>query len=430
MQFDGLIDGVAGPPAHGQHLKSKGLDNIDFSCFLNAVLQCLIRMGPWNESEDTTSPTRNRFDNVRLRCLATFSAMRSHIPDTVTVNCLQDLRLELGVMDADLRTGQADAAQVALLLLQALQEPMPEESWPVRSPIFTTLTCTQENCGGKSIHAITGTMLEVEIGQASSTLVQCLENTFANCTVEHTCDTCKVKQTNVVKTTDLVQAPPILMLRLLRTPPGSHLTSEKNTARVTYPKELDLSPFLLDRNTKAMYDLSACVNHEGPSILSGHFTAIVQSHSDTWHHCNDKSVEEARPVDFDPAKVYILFYTRRKDTHSDLQEPVTVADAVEAVIDDSISGGGDEDNAQLTSAVANATTGQNADMDSVNNGRATVVQNSVHDVMHASNIAKRYLWCVGVCILSVCMNLSVFVCVHECTPRSTFFVSKICTGSN
>ena len=127
--------------------------------------------------------------------------------------------------------------------------------------------------------------MEVEIIQSSSTLVECLHKTFADCTVEWACQKCKGRQ-SCVKTTRLLKAPPVLMLKLRHTPDDLQ-SLQKNKTDVRYPKvDLNLSQFVMGaegqvgQNTQTMYDLLAVVNHQGDCVKSGHFTAIV--HSDRW----------------------------------------------------------------------------------------------------------------------------------------------------
>jgi len=162
-------------------------------------------------------------------------------------------------MDADLCKGQADAAQVVKWLLQAMQQELPVQMWPVQSSIVTIIKCANPHCTGQSTHEITGNVMEVEMDQSSSTLVECLHKTFADCTVEWTCPTCVRKQL-CVKETSLLEAPPVLMLRMRRAP-DDLLSFQKNTSRVLYPKvDLNLSPFVMgsedlsEHDAQALYD--------------------------------------------------------------------------------------------------------------------------------------------------------------------------------
>ncbi|KYQ93108.1 peptidase C19 family protein [Tieghemostelium lacteum] len=130
------------------------------------------------------------------------------------------------------------------------------------------------------------------------------------------CNQCK-KHQRATKKFDIWSAPPILVVHLKR-------FSYKRTLRdkldivVKFPlKDLDLSPFVLNKDQPSpVYDLYAVSNHFG-SLGGGHYTAFALNElENTWYRFDDSSVSETQnPNSIVSDAAYVLFY-RRKDTHN------------------------------------------------------------------------------------------------------------------
>lgn len=107
----------------------------------------------------------------------------------------------------------------------------------------------------------------------------------------------------------LKEVPPCLIIHLQRfsvTGVGKRgVRLSKNHTHIAIPTELDLSKF----GGTGIYRLSAMVIHEGSSVDSGHYVAVVRYSEDDWWHASDTSVRRLQGTlsNYNP---YLLFYTR------------------------------------------------------------------------------------------------------------------------
>lgn len=107
----------------------------------------------------------------------------------------------------------------------------------------------------------------------------------------------------------LKEVPPCLIIHLQRfsvTGVGKRgVRLSKNHTHIAIPTELDLSKF----GGTGIYRLTAMVIHEGSSVDSGHYVAVVRYGEDDWWHASDTSVRRLQGTlsNYNP---YLLFYTR------------------------------------------------------------------------------------------------------------------------
>lgn len=74
---------------------------------------------------------------------------------------------------------------------------------------------------------------------------------------------------------------------------------------------LDISPYSLEKNKPALYDLFAVCNHFG-NVGNGHYTAFCKNlKSEKWVCYDDNYVKEIEPKDVVSKHAYLLFYKRR-----------------------------------------------------------------------------------------------------------------------
>lgn len=96
---------------------------------------------------------------------------------------------------------------------------------------------------------------------------------------------------------------------------------------VSFPMELDLSPFMASRRSangkeqkivnddlhiskNNKYSLFAVINHIG-SLQSGHYSVFVRQHQDQWFRCNDSVIMKASVQDVLQSEAYLLFYHKQ-----------------------------------------------------------------------------------------------------------------------
>ncbi|XP_039216460.1 ubiquitin carboxyl-terminal hydrolase 22 isoform X2 [Crotalus tigris] len=79
----------------------------------------------------------------------------------------------------------------------------------------------------------------------------------------------------------------------------------KITTYVSFPLELDMTPFMASR-----YSLFAVVNHQG-TLESGHYTSFIRQHRDQWFKCDDAIITKASIKDVLDSEGYLLFYHKQ-----------------------------------------------------------------------------------------------------------------------
>ena len=145
------------------------------------------------------------------------------------------------------------------------------------------------------------------------TLLDCIAKHFEQHTVNNpteedkwTCDACK-QQAQSTQLSYIWKAPPILALSLKRfafTP-----RPIKHNDPIHAPDTMDLSTYILSRESSTKYRLRAVAMHFG-SFFGGHYVAMVNQ-KEKWYVVDDDSVCEVdNPIDIIATKGYMFFYER------------------------------------------------------------------------------------------------------------------------
>lgn len=107
----------------------------------------------------------------------------------------------------------------------------------------------------------------------------------------------------------------------------SNMTRRKIPTYISFPMDLDLSPFMASRRSangkdqkvvnddlhiskNNKYSLFAVINHLG-SLQSGHYSVFVRQHEDQWFRCNDSVIMKASIQDVLQSEAYLLFYHKQ-----------------------------------------------------------------------------------------------------------------------
>ena len=124
------------------------------------------------------------------------------------------------------------------------------------------------------------------------------------------CNYCKV-QLPASYYTKLYTLPQILIIVLNR---GKGIEFR---VKLEFPQELNLSQYVVDKNTSFNFELIGVVTHLGESGASGHFIAYCKSPIDqNWYQYNDdlvSKVENFIKQIKDYAMPYILFYQKKEN---------------------------------------------------------------------------------------------------------------------
>ncbi|XP_024120216.1 ubiquitin carboxyl-terminal hydrolase 22 isoform X2 [Oryzias melastigma] len=100
----------------------------------------------------------------------------------------------------------------------------------------------------------------------------------------------------------------------------------KISTYVSFPLELDMTPFMASSKEKRMngqhqqsadafcsdnrYSLFAVVNHQG-TLESGHYTTFIRQHKDQWFKCDDAVITKASLKEVLDSEGYLLFYHKQ-----------------------------------------------------------------------------------------------------------------------
>lgn len=101
---------------------------------------------------------------------------------------------------------------------------------------------------------------------------------------------------------------------------------KKISTYVSFPEELDMSPFMSINNdhrahakkspelsglsTENKYSLYSVVNHRGTAD-TGHYTCFIRQHKDHWFRCEDNVITKAAMDDVLKSEGYLLFYHKQ-----------------------------------------------------------------------------------------------------------------------
>lgn len=235
------------------------LRNIRNSCYINAILQCLVHypeVHEWFNGHHDHDEITKEFDDLRKLMIDHTDISPHRFVHYVQATCC-------------LKEGeQQDAHEVLIHLLDHFKCPLfqGEKIYHV----------------GESITKEPFTCLELHIPREGMTLMDCIH---AYCSPEEV----DYEGKKVMKRCDL-QLPQLLTILLVR----SHTSARKNDWLVGIP------------STMGPYELVSICNHYGNST-HGHYTATVCS--DKWYECNDDCIVELSQVNVNHA--YCLFFRKK-----------------------------------------------------------------------------------------------------------------------
>lgn len=249
----------------------------------------------------------------------TFNNQRQHDAGEWMVDILSLLSVELNrVTDPD-NGSRPDEWFLDLALRPAVEsnqkawekELMKENS--IVFDCFGSLTRTMrqcQRCMRKSPSYLSNTIVPLSFppkyGSSRLTPRQCFESIFQTDEDmkggnQWMCPVCKSLQ-DAKATTRLARAPPVLMLQLGR---YEDTTSGKKKNLADFPlRDLDMSEWMVTLDSEPgpvsaddaraqrppyRYDLYAVINHDGQTIDSGHYTALILS-GGRWKECNDSVI--------------------------------------------------------------------------------------------------------------------------------------------
>ena len=342
--------------------KSKGLDNIGATCYMNATLQCLsntkkleeyfqkkyknsqnrimsnefhkLIINLFNEANKKPSYSPYSFKEALSKENPLFAGIQANDSKDLINFLLERLHLETNVINNSVNINnipiqQQDQTNENLMLQLFLEEFTQKFNSPI-SNLFYGLLETKSQCKGCNVIKFNFqvySFLEFPLQQVNQyyynlgkrplllqnnknpdvDLYECFEYykkidlmTGDN---QMWCNICN-KLCDSLYSTELYSAPNYLIINLNR---GKGAVYE---CKVNFPEQLNIINYLSFKNINTVFELYAVICHLGPSSMSGHFVAYIRNNNDyKWYLYNDSIVSECtRPNQYKDGMPYILFY--------------------------------------------------------------------------------------------------------------------------
>ncbi|XP_055385636.1 ubiquitin carboxyl-terminal hydrolase nonstop [Condylostylus longicornis] len=326
----------------------RGLSNLGATCFMNCIIQVLVHTPLLRDYFSNGLPEKdscNNSINSNRECMVCefsrlFQEFYSSESDPLPLNHL----LYLVWKHAKHLAGYAhkDAHEFFIAFLDLLHihrhqsktqqhDPIADsnEIYPTKCnciicKIFTgslqsDVVCTE--CHGVSTTIDPFWDISLDLGEAQTgtprTLIECLErytkaeNLGSNAKIK--CSNCKCYQESTKKLS-MRSLPTVASFHLKRFEYSS-LESRKKKYSISFPKELDMTPFMSQKQEDFQGDyrylLYAVVNHTGTTEY-GHYTSYIRHIKDVWVKCNDDIITSASIEQVLNSEGYLLFYHKKK----------------------------------------------------------------------------------------------------------------------
>ncbi|NXN77392.1 UBP42 hydrolase, partial [Bombycilla garrulus] len=300
-----------------------GLFNVDNTCFLNAVLQCLTYTPPLANY----LLSRKHSQNCHKQGCCMMCIMESHVNSALRSPV--SVILPLSVLKVAIWSGEhfqpgreEDAHDFLCYILNAMQRAclsassdldISSESTTVVRQIFggflrSRVTCFSCQAISDSYEPFLDVPLDIK---GASSLTGALRDFVTpeqldgeNC---FKCSRCK-KNVAASKRFTVHCAPRILTVCLKR---FDYFTGGKISKVVQYPEFLDLRPYMSQTDGEPLYyALYAVLVHRGANCHEGHYYCYTKASNGLWYLMNDDSVELGCIDTALKQQAYLLFYAR------------------------------------------------------------------------------------------------------------------------
>ena len=349
------------PPPSQKIKKSKGLDNIGATCYMNATLQCLSNTKKleeyfqkkynnsnnrimsneffnlikhlFNETDKKPSYSPYSFKEALSKENPLFAGIQANDSKDLINFLLERLHQETNVIKNNININndiqQQDQTNENLMLKLFLDEFTQKFNSPI-SNLFYGILETKYHCNvcqdikfnfqiysfiefhlqqvntyfynmGKRPLLINGNINpDIDLYECFDYLSKIDLMSGQN---QMYCNKCN-KECDALYSTKLYSGPNYLIIYLNR---GKGAVYE---CKVNFPEQLNLFNYLGFKDGPIVYDLYAVVCHLGPSSMSGHFVAYCKNRSDNkWYLYNDAIVSLCtKSQQYNDGMPYILFY--------------------------------------------------------------------------------------------------------------------------
>ena len=323
--------------------KAVGLMNLGNTCFFNAAVQCLARVGPLTEFvmssafDHEINPHNPKGANGEIA-----RAWKEFLTDMSKggLGARDPSNLRSAVVRKFRRFAnysQHDSQELLCSVLDGIHEdinqssaakgrlpPVPvdkdADSWKVHlsknsskivelfhGTLFSSIECPECHYVSEVCDPFMFLSLEIPNRYSGISLADCLSS-FSQCDTldaknKWTCEGCK-RKVCATKKMGVKSCAPILIVHLKR---FSAFHYSKIDTAVDYPDRLDTRTFA--RQPTGMYRLIGAVFHSG-GLGGGHYTAAACDRSGKWYYFNDSMASAIDQSSAHKSSAYILFYER------------------------------------------------------------------------------------------------------------------------
>lgn len=297
---------------HSSVRPPRGLRNLGNTCFMNAVLQCLMSITDLVTALDNLDHMSSEQMPIVTAYRKLLHTSRNTSKEAIDVRELKQI-LGQHVNPKYLGFNQHDSLEFLLYMLSTMDDELSlafdapscvkEMLYLHRINMYVCKTCGHTCNSPESISVVS---VEIPLEERALTLHDCLTYTFAP--REHEFALCSCGATTCQQTSKLSNPRDNLIIGLRRFSLNAYGTMKKVNVNVDFPLvDLEVNEFC-DSPVEEKYELLAVTNHYG-TLAGGHYTAYCK-HGEDWYLCDDSTVVPVEADSVSSRNACLLFYRR------------------------------------------------------------------------------------------------------------------------
>ncbi len=283
-----------------------GLVNIENSCYINATLQAIFYLQP------IQTQIENQQGNRVVKSLSEVLANR----DRKALQAFRSALFKEHVLKGN-SYGQHDAHELLIQLFDSMK-------WlPFKTYTFVSYKIKGEQKSHQSQktpthHLSIGLSENQSLQEAISGYFDIEEIDDPNNYLDLVINNKSHRLRKYSKAERIVELPELLVIHLKR----FNNSLRKITHSVPFPEDETITIKQRPNDPITTYKIVSIINHHGPSIHVGHYTADIKdltTEAEPWIHCNDSNITYAKPIKSE-TDAYIVFLQRCPEDSSESEE--------------------------------------------------------------------------------------------------------------